>query len=201
MKPVHTITGRAYPLGRDNVDTDLILPARFLKTITRTGLGIAAFEPIRAEPDNVFTDPACVGAPILIAGENFGCGSSREHAVWAMMDFGIRAVIATGFSDIFSGNAFKNGLLAIALPPDQVGILLDAAHERTVVIDLPSQTITPHGLGSMQFSIDPFRKNCLLKGLDEIGVTIKLETQIAAYEGRRFATHCWRDAMLRPSHG
>ena len=124
MKAVSTIEGRAIPYGAKNVDTDVIIPAKWLKTISREGLGEGAFESVRAKPDNVFDDPEYAGAPILIAGDNFGCGSSREHAAWALLDLGITAVIAPSFSDIFSGNAFKNGIFAVALPQEQVDRLL-----------------------------------------------------------------------------
>ena len=116
MNPVATVEGRAYPFGLKNVDTDVIIPAHYLKTITRIGLGAGAFETIRREAGNVFDDPAYAGAPILIAGDNFGCGSSREHAAWALTDMGVKAEIAPSFSDIFSGNAFKNGILTVVLP-------------------------------------------------------------------------------------
>jgi len=124
MNPVTTVEGRAYPLGRKNVDTDVIIPAHYLKTITRAGLGKGAFESIRAEPGNVFDDPAFAGAPIVLAGDNFGCGSSREHAAWALGDMGVQAVIAPSFSDIFSGNAFKNSIVTVVLPEDAVERLI-----------------------------------------------------------------------------
>lgn len=181
MRPIDHVVGHAYPLGRDNVDTDVILPARFLKTITRTGLGIAAFETLRAEPGNIFENPAWKGAPILIAGANFGCGSSREHAVWAMMDLGISVVIAQGFSDIFAGNAFKNGMLTIVQPRETIMRMLDWAQHGSLTIDLPSQSISMAG-GQIAFEMDPFRKNCLLKGLDEIGLTLAFAPEIAAFE-------------------
>ena len=136
MQPVSTIAGRAIPFGRKNVDTDVIIPAHWLKTTSREGLGRGAFESVRAEPGNVFDDPAYAGAPILIAGDNFGCGSSREHAAWALLDMGVRAVIAPSFSDIFSGNAFKNGILAVELPQDQVDRLLAVAATDPVYICL-----------------------------------------------------------------
>ena len=140
MKAVTAVEGRAYPLGRANVDTDIIIPAEHLKTIARDGLGRFAFETIRAEPGNVFDDPAHAGAPILIAGDNFGCGSSREHAVWAMLDLGIRAVIAPSFSDIFASNAFKNGLVAVALPQAAVDRLMAVASDQPIRIDLETMT-------------------------------------------------------------
>lgn len=182
MRPVSTIAGRAIPLGLANVDTDVIIPAHWLKTITRDGLGKGAFETLRAEPGNVFDDPAFAGAPVLIAGDNFGCGSSREHAAWALADRGIRAVIAPSFSDIFSGNAFKNGILAVALPQDEVDRLLAVARTDPVHIDLDTQTVTTPFQDRFRFEIDPFRKHCLLGGIDEIGVTLASDAAIARYE-------------------
>src|SRR5579883_1989134 len=132
MEPLTTVEGKAYPFGRKNVDTDVIIPAHWLKTITRAGLGRGAFETVRAEPGNVFDDPAYAGAPILIAGDNFGCGSSREHAAWALGDMGLRAVIAPSFSDIHAGNAFKNGILTVVLPQAQVDRLLEVAREHPI---------------------------------------------------------------------
>ena len=185
MTPVSTIEGKAIPFGRANVDTDVIIPAKWLKTISRQGLGRGAFETVRAEPGNVFDDPAYAGAPILIAGENFGCGSSREHAAWALGDVGIRAVIAPSYSDIFSGNAFKNGILAVELPRAAVDRLLDAAKTDPIMIDLEHQTVTTRFQDRFTFEIDPFRKHCLLEGLDEVGLTLAMEPQIAAYEARQ----------------
>ena len=130
MTPLTAVEGRAYPLGLKNIDTDVIIAAQHLKTIKRTGLGRHAFETLRAQPGNVFDDPAFAGAPILIAGDNFGCGSSREHAAWALADLGVRAVIAPSFSDIFSGNAFKNGIVTVSLPHEAVDRLLEVARVR-----------------------------------------------------------------------
>ena len=142
MEAVTTVSGRAYPLGRKNVDTDVIIPAHYLKTITRAGLGKGAFEVIRAEPGNVFDDPEYAGASILIAGDNFGCGSSREHAAWALNDMGVKAVIAPSFSDIFSGNAFKNGIVTVVLPQEAVDRLLEVAKTHEITVDLESCTVT-----------------------------------------------------------
>ncbi|CAN5203011.1 3-isopropylmalate dehydratase small subunit [soil metagenome] len=191
MDKVTKVSGRAYPLGRDNIDTDVILPGRFLKTITRSGLGVAAFEPVRAETGNVFADLRYVGAPIVIVGANFGCGSSREHAVWAMMDFGIRAVVAESFSDIFASNAFKNGLLAVSLPSDQVAMLLKAAPAGPITIDLPTQKISSDRIPAIDFEIDPFRKKCLLEGLDEIGLTLASNAEVTAFERLRKTRQPW----------
>jgi 3-isopropylmalate/(R)-2-methylmalate dehydratase small subunit len=185
MRAVSQIEGRAIPLGRKNVDTDVIIPARWLKTVTREGLGRGAFETIRAQPGNVFDDPRFAGAPILIAGDNFGCGSSREHAAWAMADLGIQAVIAPSYSDIFAGNAFKNGLLAVVLPPEQVDRLLEVARTDPIAIDLEAQTVTTPFQDRFTFQIDPFRKHCLLQGLDEIGLTLARSPAIEAYETRQ----------------
>ncbi len=190
MTPVSTITGTAIPWGAKNVDTDIIIPAHWLKTVSRTGLGKGAFETVRAEPDNVFD--ANPGAPILIAGDNFGCGSSREHAAWAMADMGIAAVIAPSYSDIFSGNAFKNGLLAVVLPQDQVDRLLVVARGGDpITIDLEHQVVTTPFQDRFVFAIDPFRKHCLMTGLDEIGLTMSEDAAIAAHERRRAASEPW----------
>jgi len=182
VTPVNTIEGKAIPFGRANVDTDVIIPAKWLKTISRQGLGCGAFETVRAEPGNVFDDPDYAGAPILIAGENFGCGSSREHAAWALADLGIRAVIAPSYSDIFSGNAFKNGILAIELPRAAIDRLMDVAKTDPISIDLEHQTVTTRFQDRFTFEIDPFRKHCLLEGLDEVGLTLAMEPRIAAFE-------------------
>ena len=191
MKAVDSIEGRAIPFGAKNVDTDVIIPAKWLKTISRAGLGKGAFETVRAEPGNIFDDPDYKGAPILIAGDNFGCGSSREHAAWALADLGIEAVIAPSFSDIFSGNAFKNGLLTVVLPQDAVDRLLEVAKTHPIHIDLDSQTVTTPFQDRFGFEIDPFRKHCLAEGLDEIGLTLALSDRIATYEGQRAAERPW----------
>ena len=191
MEPVSIIEGRAIPFGAKNVDTDVIIPAHWLKTITREGLGRGAFETVRAQPGNVFDDPDFAGAPILIAGDNFGCGSSREHAAWALLDLGIRAVIAPSFSDIFAGNAFKNGILAVALPQEQVDRLLEVACTDPVAIDLDSQTVTTPFQNRFAFEIDAFRKQCLMEGLDEIGLTLARDDAIADYEARQARDMPW----------
>jgi len=191
MTPVRTIEGRAYPFGLKNVDTDVIIPAHYLKTITRAGLGKGAFETIRREPGNVFDDPAYAGAPIIIAGDNFGCGSSREHAAWALADMGVKAVIAPSYSDIFSGNAFKNGILAVVLPQEAIDRLMEVAKDQPITIDLESQTVTTPFQDRFRFEIDPFRKHCLLDGLDEIGLTLGAERQISAYEAHAAAQSPW----------
>ncbi len=189
MEAVSTIEGKAYPFGLKNIDTDVIIPAAWLKTISRTGLGKGAFEALRKEPGNLFDDPQFAGAPILIAGDNFGCGSSREHAAWALADLGITAVIAPSFSDIFSGNAFKNGILTVVLPQEAVDRLLEVAQTDTISIDLATQTVTTPFQDRFTFEIDAFRKHCLLNGLDEVGLTMAMDDKISAYERR--ATTAW----------
>ena len=191
MQPVDTIEGRAIPYGAKNVDTDVIIPARWLKTISREGLGDGAFETVRAQRGNVFDRPEFAGAPILIAGDNFGCGSSREHAAWALRDLGIVAVIAPSFSDIFSGNAFKNGILTVELPQEQVDRLLEIAADHPITIDLENQTVTTPFQDRFAFAIDPFRKHCLLEGLDEIGLTLQRDAAIDTYEARRGQDMPW----------
>lgn len=195
MKPISSVIGRAYPLGLKNIDTDIIIPAAWLKTISRSGLGKGAFQSLREVPGNVFDDPAYADAPILIAGDNFGCGSSREHAAWAMADLGISAVIAPSFSDIFSGNAFKNGLLAIVLPQDAIDRLMEVAQTDSIHIDLETQTVTTPFQDRFAFEIDPFRKHCLINGVDEIGLTLKSSDAISTYETKISASQPW----LRPN--
>ncbi|QQN73269.1 3-isopropylmalate dehydratase small subunit [Croceicoccus sp. YJ47] len=184
MEPINEIAYRAIPYGAKNVDTDVIIPAHWLKTVSREGLGKGAFETVRAKPGNVFDDPRYEGAPILIAGDNFGCGSSREHAAWALLDMGVRVVIAPSFSDIFSSNAFKNGILAVALPQEQVDRLLAVAEEGELFVDLEHQTVGTEMQDRFHFDVDPFRKHCLLNGLDEIGLTMERGDAISAYETR-----------------
>ncbi|ROT97356.1 3-isopropylmalate dehydratase small subunit [Altererythrobacter sp. FM1] len=191
MNPIHVVEGRAIPLGMKNVDTDVIIPAQYLKTITRKGLGEGAFETIRAQPGNIFDDPEYAGANILIAGDNFGCGSSREHAAWALLDMGIKAIIAPSFSDIFSGNAFKNGILTVVLPQEVVDRLLEVAQTDPIIIDLESQAVTTPFQDRFTFEIDPFRKHCLLNGLDEVGMTLEQDAEIAAFETKMAMDRPW----------
>jgi len=191
MEPVSTIQGKAYALGLKNVDTDMIIAAEWLKTVSRTGLGAGAFEALRKDPANVFDDPAYAGAPILIAGDNFGCGSSREHAAWAMLDMGIKAVIAPSFSDIYSSNAFKNGILTVVLQQDAIDRLIEVARTDDVHVDLDSQTVTTNFQDRFEFEIDPFRKQCLSQGLDEIGLTLTMDRQIGSYEHLAAAARPW----------
>ncbi|RZF60922.1 3-isopropylmalate dehydratase small subunit [Sphingomonas populi] len=182
MKPVTQVSGRAYPWGAKNIDTDVIIPAHWLKTVTRDGLGKGAFETVRAEPGNIFDDPRYAGAPVLIAGDNFGCGSSREHAAWALADMGIAAVIAPSFSDIFSGNAFKNGIVTVVLPQDAVDRLVEVAKTDSVSVDLETMTVTTPFQDRFAFELDPFRRQCLMEGLDEVGLTLARDAAISGYE-------------------
>ena len=191
MEPIKTVEGRAYPLGVKNVDTDMIIAAKWLKGVTRAGLGKGAFEAMRATPDNVFDDPEYAGSPILIAGDNFGCGSSREHAAWALIDMGVKVVIAPSFSDIFSSNAFKNGILTVALPQEAIDKLLQVAKTDPIHVDLETQSVTTPFQDRFQFEIDPFRKSCLLGGLDEIGLTLSSTASIDAYEKARETKQSW----------
>ena len=182
MEPLNHVEGRAIPLGLANVDTDVIIPAKWLKTITRDGLGRGAFETLRADPENLFDSETFKGSPILLAGDNFGCGSSREHAAWALLGLGITAVIAPSFSDIFSGNAFKNGILTVVLPQAQIDRLMAVAATDPLHIDLEHQTVTTRFQDRFNFEIDPFRKACLMGGLDEVGLTMARGEAIASYE-------------------
>jgi 3-isopropylmalate dehydratase/3-isopropylmalate/(R)-2-methylmalate dehydratase small subunit len=191
MDAVHHIEGRAYPLGLKNVDTDMIIAAEWLKTISRTGLGRGAFAALRKEPDNVFDDPTYAGAPIVVAGDNFGCGSSREHAAWALLDMGVTAVVAPSFSDIFSGNAFKNGILTVILPQDAIDRLMEVAKTDAIHIDLDSQTVTTPFQDRFIFEIDAFRKHCLVNGLDEIGLTLGQSDKISVFEKSDGAARPW----------
>ena len=200
MDSFTTLTGVAAPLPMINVDTDKIIPKQYLKTIARSGLGKALFDELRYRPDGsenpdfVLNKPAYRSAKILVAGENFGCGSSREHAPWALMDFGIRCVIAPSFADIFYGNCFQNGVLPIKLPAETVALLMDDAQKGAnarLTIDLAKQTITRPDGSTVAFDIDPFRKHCLLNGLDDIGITLQKDGAIAAYEAKRRASEPW----------
>ncbi len=200
MKPFTTLTAKAAPLEMMNVDTDIIIPKQFLKTIKRTGLGVSAFYNIRYDdsgaerPDFVLNDPRYKNAEILITGENFGCGSSREHAPWALLDMGLRCIIAPSFADIFYNNSFKNGILPIALPQAQVDALMHSAKtepDAPLTIDLDKQTITRGNQFSFTFEIDPFRKACLMNGLDDIGLTLQKNVHIKTYEENRMKERPW----------
>ncbi|WP_353183924.1 3-isopropylmalate dehydratase small subunit [Bosea sp. (in: a-proteobacteria)] len=193
MQPFTTLTSTPAPLKVINVDTDMIIPKQFLKTIKRTGLGTALFAEMRYKedgsenPDFVLNQPAYRKAQILVAGDNFGCGSSREHAPWALLDFGIRCVISTSFADIFYNNCFKNGILPIKVTPEQLDMLFDDAERgsnATLTVDLENQTIKGPDGGEITFEIDPFRKHCLLNGLDDIGLTMEKGGKIDAYEDK-----------------
>ena len=191
MEPVRHVEGRAIPFGLKNCDTDIIIPAHWLKTISRDGLGKGAFEVIRKDPANIFDSAEFARSPILIAGDNFGCGSSREHAAWALLDLGITAVIAPSFSDIFSSNAFKNGILTVVLPQSAIDRLMEVAQTDAVHIDLGSQTVTTPFQDRFEFEIDAFRKACLLEGLDEVGLTLSRDSAISAYENRSRGQTPW----------
>jgi 3-isopropylmalate/(R)-2-methylmalate dehydratase small subunit len=199
MRAVTRVEGRAYPFGAKNIDTDIIIPAHWLKTVTREGLGKGAFEALRREPGNVFDDPAYAGSPILIAGENFGCGSSREHAAWALGDMGVCAVIAPSYSDIFSGNAVKNGIVPVVLPQDAIDRLVEVAREgATVTVDLETMSVTTPYQDRFPFEMDAFRRQCLIEGLDEIGITLAKDAVIAGFEASVFAQRPWvADAARR----
>jgi 3-isopropylmalate/(R)-2-methylmalate dehydratase small subunit len=193
-------TGVAAPMPMINVDTDMIIPKQYLKTIARTGLGKNLFDEMRYDQDGneiedfVLNRPAYRNARILVAGENFGCGSSREHAPWALLDFGIRAVIAPSFADIFFNNCFKNGILPIVLPQEDVDKLMDDAQRGAnaiVSIDLENQVITGPDGGSIGFEVDPFRKHCLLNGLDDIGLTLEKAEAIDSFEADLHARFPW----------
>jgi 3-isopropylmalate/(R)-2-methylmalate dehydratase small subunit len=200
MDKFTNLTGVAAPLPMINVDTDKIIPKQHLKTIKRSGLGKALFDEMRyrqdgsENPDFVLNKPAYRQAKILVAGENFGCGSSREHAPWALLDFGIRCVIATSFADIFYNNCFKNGILPIKLPQADVDKLMDDAERGAnaiVSIDLEKQEIRGPDGGCIKFDIDPFRKRCLLDGLDDVGLTLEKAPAIDAFEEKNRLNQPW----------
>jgi len=200
MQKFTTLTGVAAPLPMRNVDTDMIIPKQFLKTIKRTGLGKSLFFEMRYDqagkevPDFVLNKPAYRKATILVTGENFGCGSSREHAPWALLDFGIRCIIAPDFADIFYNNCFQNGILPIKLPQADVDKLMDDANRgsnATLTVDLEKQEIRGPDGGVIKFDIDPFRKHCLLNGLDNIGLTLEKQKAIDTFEKKTQATRPW----------
>lgn len=200
MEKFTTLTGVAAPLPLRNVDTDMIIPKQFLKTIKRTGLGKSLFFEMRYDEagkeisDFVLNQPAYRKAQILVTGENFGCGSSREHAPWALLDFGIRCIVAPDFADIFYNNCFQNGILPIKLPQAEVDKLMDDASRganATLTIDLEKQEIRGPDGGVIRFDIDPFRKHCLLNGLDNIGLTLEKQGAIEAFEEKAQAARPW----------
>jgi len=206
METFTTLTGVAAPLDMINVDTDMIIPKQFLKTIKRSGLGVHAFSELRyfddgsENPDFVLNKPAYRDAKILVAGDNFGCGSSREHAPWAILDAGIRCIISTSFADIFYNNCFKNGILPVQVSPEDLERLMDDASRGAnaiLTVDLAEQKITGPDGGEVRFDIDPSRKHALLNGLDEIGESLVQDAAISAHEARRNAVTPW----LNPVNG
>jgi 3-isopropylmalate/(R)-2-methylmalate dehydratase small subunit len=200
MQKFEKLTGIAAPLPMINVDTDMIIPKQFLKTIKRSGLGVNLFDEMRYDgdgneiPDFVLNLPQYREAEILVAGDNFGCGSSREHAPWAIKDFGIRCVIAPSFADIFYNNCFKNGILPIALPQEQVDVLMKDAEKGAnarMTVDLEAQTVTTSDGEVFGFELDSFKKHCLLEGLDDIGLTLAKSAAIDAFEARAAQARPW----------
>ncbi|MEM1373978.1 MAG: 3-isopropylmalate dehydratase small subunit [Pseudomonadota bacterium] len=200
MDKFTTLTGIAAPMPLINIDTDMILPKQFLKTIKRSGLGVSAFFEMRYDtdgaenPDFVLNKPAYRDAQILVAGDNFGTGSSREHAPWALLDFGIRCVISTSFADIFYNNCFKNGILPMIVTPEELELLMGDAEKGAnarMSVDLDAQTVTTSDGAEVRFEIDPFRKHCLLNGLDDIGLTLEKSDAIDAFETQATTARPW----------
>ncbi len=200
MEKFTKVTGVAAPMPLINIDTDMIIPKLFLKTIKRSGLGKNLFDEMRFDddgneiPDFVLNKPAYRNSQVIVAGDNFGCGSSREHAPWALLDFGIRVVISTSFADIFYSNCFKNGILPIILPQKDVEKLMDDAGRganSVLSIDLESQTITGPDGGEVSFEVDAFKKHCLLNGLDDIGLTMQKSSEIDAFEAKNTTAMPW----------
>ncbi|WP_126977747.1 3-isopropylmalate dehydratase small subunit [Frigidibacter oleivorans] len=200
MDKFTTLTGVAAPMPLVNIDTDMIIPKQFLKTIQRSGLGKNLFDEMRYNPDGseipdfVLNQPAYRQAQIIVAGDNFGCGSSREHAPWALLDFGIRCVISTSFADIFYNNCFKNGILPVVLPPEAVAALMEDARNGAnarITVDLENQTVTGSDGRSHAFEVDPFKKHCLLNGLDDIGLTLEKVSAIDSYETHAAQSRPW----------
>ena len=198
MKPFTKLTAIAAPLPMRNIDTDMIIPKQFLRSIKRTGFGVNLFNDMRYDeagnekPDFILNQEPYRKAEILVTGDNFGCGSSREHAPWALLDFGIRCVIAPSFADIFYNNCFKNGILPVVLPQEEIDFIMkDAKAFNEITVDLENQTVsTPDNL-SFNFEIDPFRRECLMGGLDDIGLTLAKEEQISSYEKQNRAEKPW----------
>ena len=200
MDKFTTLTGIAAPMPLVNIDTDMIIPKQFLKTIQRSGLGKNLFDEMRYTQDGaeiadfVLNQPSYRKAEIIVAGDNFGCGSSREHAPWALLDFGIRCVISTSFADIFFNNCFKNGILPIVLPQEVVAVLMDDARKGSnarVTVDRETQTVSTSEGQSFGFEVDPFRKHCLLNGLDDIGLTLEKAASIDSFEARAKVARPW----------
>jgi 3-isopropylmalate/(R)-2-methylmalate dehydratase small subunit len=201
MDKFTTLTGVAAPLKINNIDTDMIIPKQYLKTVKRTGLSAGLFSELRFDdagkenPDFVLNKPAYRAAQILVAGDNFGCGSSREHAPWALLDFGIRCVISTSFADIFYNNCFKNGILPIKVSPQNLAKLMDDAERganATLTVDLLAQEVHGPDGGTVKFDIDPHRKDCLLNGLDDIGLTMEKASKIESFEAKARAERPWQ---------
>jgi len=197
MNPIRSFESRIVPMPVGNIDTDQIIPARFLKTVSKVGLGDQLFNDWRYDaaghpkPDFILNQPRVKGAQVLLAGDNFGCGSSREHAPWALVQFGFRAVISTSFADIFKQNSLKNALLPIVVPADALAELfaaVEANPEATVKVDLAARTLTLPGGRKVEFPIDPFSRHCLLEGVDELGYILGHEAEIAAFEGKRIGS-------------
>lgn len=200
MEKFTTLTGIAAPMPLVNIDTDMIIPKQFLKTIQRSGLGVNLFDEMRYTldgkeiPDFVLNQPAYRKAEVIVAGDNFGCGSSREHAPWALLDFGIRCVISTSFADIFYNNCFKNGILPIVMPQEVVDVLMADAKKGAnarMTVDLEAQTVTTSDGQSFGFTLDPFRKHCLMNGLDDIGLTLEKASSIDAFEAKAATQRPW----------
>ena len=200
MDKFEKLSGIAAPMPLINIDTDMIIPKVFLKTIKRSGLGVNLFDEMRylddgsENPDFVLNKPQYREAEILVAGDNFGCGSSREHAPWAIKDFGIRCVISTSYADIFFNNCFKNGILPIVLPKAQVDLLMKDAEKGSnarIEVDLEAQTVTTSDGETFSFEVDAFKKHCLLNGLDDIGLTMEKAASIDAYESKLQVSHPW----------
>jgi len=200
MEKFTTVTGVAAPMPLINIDTDMIIPKLFLKTIKRSGLGVHLFDEMRYNQDGsekadfILNKEGYRESKIIVAGDNFGCGSSREHAPWAIADFGVRCVISTSFADIFFNNCFKNGILPIVLPKEEVDKLMDDASRganATLTVDLEKQEITGPDGGTISFEVDAFRKHCLLEGLDDVGLTLQKEEKIAAFESQYTSSQPW----------
>jgi 3-isopropylmalate/(R)-2-methylmalate dehydratase small subunit len=200
MDKFTTLTGIAAPMPLVNIDTDMIIPKQFLKTIKRSGLGVNLFDELRFDrdgqelPDFILNQPAYRQSQIIVAGDNFGCGSSREHAPWALLDFGIRCVISTSFADIFFNNCFKNGILPVTLPQEAVEVLMEDARKGAnarITVDLENQTVSTSDGQEFHFDIDPFRKHCLLNGLDDIGLTMEKDASIGSFEDQMAQSRPW----------
>ncbi|MBV1902626.1 MAG: 3-isopropylmalate dehydratase small subunit [Marinosulfonomonas sp.] len=200
MDKFQTITGVAVPMPLVNIDTDMIIPKQFLKTVKRSGLGANLFDEMRFDkdgnevPDFVLNQPAYRNAEVIVAGDNFGCGSSREHAPWALLDFGVKCVISTGFADIFFNNCFQNGILPIVLPKEQVELLMKEAEKgenARITIDLEKQEVSTSDGTAINFEVDPFKRQCLLDGLDDIDLTLEKSTSIEKFEEQAAASRPW----------